>query len=141
MSYKYKDENGIIHDIADNYEVQEPGYEVYSAIETVCGEWLGKPLYRKVIPITIQASGTTTQIVNHGIENIKEVISITGSFINSAGTAVNPIPQFIVNGSGAVTNYVRVFSNSLTQITIEMTGSTYAGRRGYLVLAYTKTID
>lgn len=140
MSYKYKDADGTIHDISNNYNFEDPAGEIYSTTETVVGTWNDKPLYRKVINFTLPSSASTLN-VSHGATNIDEVVNLQGIFKNSAGNAYNPIPQFIASSSGALTNYVRMYAGSLTQITIEMLGTTYASRKGYIIMEYTKTTD
>lgn len=52
----------------------------YSTDEAVIGEYLGKPLYRKIISKTNIPANTTTN-VSHGINNLKDVIDIKGSVI------------------------------------------------------------
>lgn len=72
----------ILNDIQDNIEeyVNEKSLiNEYSLNETKIGTWLGKPLYRKVIPLTSSqfGTGTATQgtVINiaHGISNIETI--------------------------------------------------------------------
>lgn len=142
MSYKYKDENGIIHDIADNYEVQEPGYEVYSLQETLCGEWLGKPLYRRVIQTTIPATTTDGTMVTSnislaslGLDGVVDMFKGVNAFMVFDYGTNNQVWQLPWLYS---TSYMIRCTCTRNNITITNNYKTYNGTRCFVILEYTK---
>ena len=57
----------------------------YSENETVIGEWMGKPLYQKVLKITIMVNSDNTDFA-HGIENV-DLIFVKEAFVNQVSSS------------------------------------------------------
>lgn len=106
----------------------------YSTTETVCGTWLNKPLYRKVLDVGALPD-STTKLINHNIENLNYFTSISGIAIKGSGNNL-PIP-FIHEGT--LSNSIRIYAYE-TQVVIAC-GSDRTTWNGYVILEYTKTTD
>ena len=64
-----------IQENAENAINEVDNKTVYSTSETIVGEWLGKPLYRKVININ-NLPNNTYKAVAHNISNIEYVTKL-----------------------------------------------------------------
>lgn len=108
----------------------------YSENETICGVWLDKPLYRKVIDIGYLPDNSYTT-TNHNISNILTITRVIGVAIRNSDKDTLPIPYvtFNANNNGGIT----IYAND-TSITIGTTTDRSA-YNGYIVLEYTKTTD
>ena len=102
----------------------------YSTDETICGTWLGKPLYRKVIDIG-DLPDSTYKDVSTGLSNVN-YIRIYGYAFNSS-EATLPLPSSAVGSTYSIallvmnTNEVRI-----------QTGVDRSAYSGYVVVEYTK---
>lgn len=122
--------------IPEGYEeVENPN--VYSTEEKVIGEWLGKPIYRKVVDVGYLPNAGA-KFVNHEISNIDSFVTIRGIATN--GTNFFPLPYSYSSPSSNAGQYsITLYSNKL-QIAIE-TGSDRTSYSAKVILEYTKTTD
>ena len=121
--------------VTDYVEYQEIGNkQVYSENEQVVGEWLGKPLYRKVFNIGLLPNATNLTIA-HNLPSI-DMIRTNGSFGIANGYSV-PIPNASAGSSinGQIAINVDRSNIYLT------TNSNRSDLTGYIILEYTKTTD
>lgn len=102
---------------------------VYSTSEVVIGEWLGKPLYRKVIEFGALPNNTY-KVVNSNISNVDKIINTNGIAIRSDKTTL-PIPY---------TNNIELYITSSQQVSITTT-SDRSAFNAYITIEYTKTTD
>lgn len=100
--------------------------------EKIIGIWFdGKPIYRKVITTTSNASGS----VSTGISNMDWLVRATGTALMTDGSIFLPLnfyneggwDSFHVTGHGSTITYQR--------------GTNYTVQRTYFILEYTKTTD
>lgn len=106
----------------------------YSTSEIVIGEWLGKPLYRKVINFGSLPNNTAKNVA-HGISNIGVVVRLGGYAVTS-GTYF-PLP---LQYRGADSNYN--VDLVCTAENVRMTSNTdRTSYTAYVILEYTKTTD
>lgn len=108
----------------------------YSTNEIVIGNWLGKPIYRKVVPITeLPGSSTPTVTVAHGINNLEYAITLKGFYLNGSTTLLLPFMS-----DYDVTAQITLSIND-TNIVL-MGGLNYQSSiTGYVIVEYTKTTD
>lgn len=108
----------------------------YSTNEIVIGNWLGKPIYRKVVPITeLPGSSTPTVTVAHGINNLEYAITLRGFYLNGSTTLLLPFMSDY-DVSAQIT-----LSINDTDIVL-MGGLNYQSSiTGYVIVEYTKTTD
>ena len=112
----------------------QPG--VYSTAETICGTWLGKPLYRKVL-IFPNGTGQTTlkayTLSDYGITNVDEIFIVHPSFY----TLSNRTYPFQYNdGTNAFECNV-----GTTQLNVLLKYADIANSKFVITLEYTKTTD
>ncbi len=100
---------------------------IYSEDETVCGTWMGKTLYRKVIK-TNSLPNSGAQNIPHGISNFN-VVKIYGIASDSSGFTI-PLPYVDTSDNSNVTLTV---DNSKLTITTDANRSTFSG---YVVIEY-----
>lgn len=111
----------------------------FSLNEIVVGEYLNKPLYRKVIEATVNANANlTTKLSDLGITGQDIVLINLGKSIAKYGTAPNfgwsPVSYYISNSDSSV-----VYINTVGNLLIK---NNTAGSRDYkIVLEYTKIAD
>ena len=111
----------------------------FSLNEIVVGEYLNKPLYRKVIEATVNANANiTTKLSDLGITGQDIVLIDLGKSIAKYGTAPNfgwsPVSYYITNQDSSV-----VYINTVGSLVIK---NNTAGSRDYkVVLEYTKIAD
>ena len=111
----------------------------FSLDELVVGEYLNKPLYRKVIEATVNANASiTTKLSDLGITGQDIVLINLGKSIAKYGTAPNfgwsPVSYYITNSDSSV-----VYINTVGNLVIK---NNTAGSRDYkVVLEYTKIAD
>ena len=112
----------------------------YSEEETVCGIWLGKPLYRKTIIFSSNiSSGSNTEA--HYIDNVDIIFVNQGkSFMFAVSSGLSyPFP---INQYNDATNYDRVGVRAdRSNIIIYSEGNWGNNWKAYVTLEYTKTID
>ena len=113
----------------------------YSENETVIGEWMGKPLYQKVLKITSTVNSDNTDFA-HGIENV-DLIFVKEAFVNQTQGDYNgwtyPIP---------VTLYMSNTEEDKLSVAVSRWGVRFYVQTAwetawikYVVLNYTKTTD
>ena len=111
----------------------------FSLDELVVGEYLNKPLYRKVIEATVNANANlTTKLSDLGIIGQDIVLINLGKSIAKYGAAPNfgwsPVSYYISNSDSSV-----VYINTVGSLVIK---NNTAGSRDYkVVLEYTKITD
>lgn len=112
----------------------------YTSSETVCGKYLGKPLYRKVITQTVNANTNVGYSLSSlGITNTDIVIVNVGAStahyaISTTGGGYAPIVYYVSNADRA-----HVYVNGNKELQIQ---NQNGNQREYnIVLEYTKTTD
>ena len=111
----------------------------FSLNETVVGEYLNKPLYRKVIEATVNANANlTTKLSDLGITGQDIVLINLGKCIAKYGASPNfgwsPVSYYISGSDNSV-----VYINTAGSLVIK---NNTAGSRDYkIVLEYTKIAD
>ena len=111
----------------------------FSLNEIVVGEYLNKPLYRKVIEVTVNTNANlTTKLSDLGITGQDIVLINLGKSIAKYGTAPNfgwsPVSYYISGSDSSV-----VYINTVGNLVIK---NNTAGSRDYkVVLEYTKIAD
>lgn len=106
----------------------------YSTTEQIIGTWLGKPLYRKVLPHT-KTSGTTNTI-DPQVSNVDKIwVNYGESFVINSGFTLGLINY------GGVNDWIRTYIYGGT-ITLQV-GSDYSSATFdcYITIYYTKTTD
>ena len=137
-----------------DYDLEAP--QIYDDQERVIGTWFGKPLYRKVISLTVQeynnleASGNLKLLpLNIYIKNIIRADMVALNF-STDGTATNnrTYPMHYVNTSSGSDLGVHNYKNSVAdasvsnlEIFINNAILTRASGNIYITLEYTKTTD
>jgi len=132
------------------YLTSEGNAEYYSTNEKVIGRWIdGKPIYQKVVPITLPVGASSTggtAVIAHGISNFGELVNMEIHWFDSAdnrwyvkdrsyagsnltysllseGTSVGDTYIYICNGPNPTIDWSERTSNA------------------YAILKYTKTTD
>lgn len=119
-----------------SYELgQITGLDVYSTAETVVGKWTdGKPIYQKTLISPIPSS-TGWQNIAVGIENLKEMISLTG-MLNQPYQAI-PFGWY-----GSASSYFNgYYVKNSTPTRIDYHHSYSNATSIYFTIRYTKTTD
>ena len=138
--YKNAKSNGTLNeneiyftpDLPNEIETQ---LGVYSTTETKIGTWInGKPLYRRLLPVTTAAGQQVYDITSWKVEI---PVNLYGYVIkNGDHRPVNFAICFTDNGA------VYFISCFYVENTIRLQShSAYAGFSGYVILEYTKTTD
>lgn len=119
--------DGTLVNITDDEEHTQ-AFEIYSTDEQVIGTYLGKTLYRKVIPITSTINANANTWTSIGVP-IGDIATIVNGRIQLGITDTYSLHfvQF-----GVVNGYLNI--NSFRQFTIN-------ANSGYIILEYTKTTD
>lgn len=111
-----------------------PG-DVYSTEETHIGTWIdGKPIYRKVIPVTFPGSNVTWYKVADAPANIDTVVKLSGIAYGDHGYTA-PLPQSLSGYN------ITVVIWSKLEIQITNSNPSYYNVPAYIYLEYTKTTD
>lgn len=118
----------------NNNETKINNTRTYATTETVVGEWLGKPLYRKVIN-TGALPNATSKLTPHGISNIDRVVSIHGYAYRESGQTTITLPFPSTGNNGVVCD--REGANVVIVAYIDRRNFT----ESYVTLEYTKTTD
>ena len=125
-------------DVINNLDIINNNLK-FSLNEIVVGVYLNKPLYRKVIEVTVNANANiTTKLSDLGITGQDIVLIDLGKSIAKYGTAPNfgwsPVSYYITNQDSSV-----VYINTVGSLVIK---NNTAGSRDYkVVLEYTKIAD
>lgn len=125
-------------DVINNLDIINNNLK-FSLNEIVVGEYLNKPLYRKVIEVTINANANiTTKLSDLGITGQDIVLIDLGKSIAKYGTAPNfgwsPVSYYITNQDSSV-----VYINTVGSLVIK--NNTVVSRDYKIVLEYTKLAD
>lgn len=138
MSNKYKDLDGAIHDVANNYKFDVPHGDDYSDNETVIGTFLGKPLYRKVIFATTPSSTASTVVATYQAD-VDEVIRCDGFIydVNQNWRRYLPI-NYYYDGTYNIATYYRSDNGT---INMKVSNNAYYAAPVKIVLEYTKKTD
>ena len=125
-------------DVINNLDIINNNLK-FSSNEIVVGEYLNKPLYRKVIEATVNANANlTTKLSDLGITDQDIVLIDLGKSIAKYGASPNfgwsPVSYYITNQDSSV-----VYINTVGSLVIK---NNTAGSRDYkVVLEYTKIAD
>ena len=125
-------------DVINNLDIINNNLK-FSSNEIVVGEYLNKPLYRKLIEATVNANASlTTKLSDLGITGQDIVLINLGKSIAKYGAAPNfgwsPVSYYISNSDSSV-----VYINTVGSLVIK---NNTAGSRDYkVVLEYTKIAD
>ena len=125
-------------DVINNLDIINNNLK-FSSNEIVVGEYLNKPLYRKVIEVTINANANiTTKLSDLGITGQDTVLIDFGKSIAKYGTAPNfgwsPVSYYISGSDNSV-----VYINTVGSLVIK--NNTVVSRDYKIVLEYTKIAD
>ena len=125
-------------DVINNLDIINNNLK-FSSNEIRIGEYLNKPLYRKVIEVTINANANlTTKLSDLGIIGQDIVLINLGKSIAKYGTAPNfgwsPVSYYISNSDSSV-----VYINTVGSLVIK--NNTVVSRDYKVVLEYTKIAD
>ena len=125
-------------DVINNLDIINNNLK-FSLDELVVGEYLNKPLYRKVIEATVNANANlTTKLSDLGIIGQDIVLINLGKSIAKYGTSPNfgwsPVSYYVSNSDSSV-----IYINTVGSLVIK---NNTAGSRDYkVVLEYTKITD
>jgi hypothetical protein len=111
----------------------------YSTTEKVVGTWIdGKSLYQKTVDLGYGPKGTSsspvTKTVNHGISNIKRIVSMDVNGQSASNFFVN------INGTYDDGNW-RIWSYASLTAVFLVANSDQSTANWYATLRYTKTTD
>lgn len=115
---------------ADTQELN--GRDTFSTTEKVIGKWVdGKPIYRKVLEVSLTSEHSTNYSVAHGISNLGTFTRIDGILIRTAGSYIP------INSYSATSYRISVVA---TEAYLNIQNVGYVGTAKY-VLEYTKSTD
>ena len=125
-------------DVINNLDIINNNLK-FSSNEIRIGEYLNKPLYRKVIEVTVNANASvTTKLSDLGITGQDIVLIDLGKSIAKYGTAPNfgwsPVSYYITNSDSSV-----IYINTVGSLVIK--NNTVTSRDYKVVLEYTKIAD
>lgn len=117
--------------VEDREIYNKDNLDIYSTGETRVGNWLGKPLYRRVITGTLDSSGSMDIFT---LTNCDVLVNIKGSIVSPSSYKI-PFPFYnsatsFVSSALSSTNHIYVYFSS------NFNTSNYK-----IVLEYTKTTD
>lgn len=141
-----KEQKIYIKNDDDIYEefINKNDLDNYSMNETKIGTWIdGKPLYRKVVQVTIpttQNDGTTENTMSHVQNNVKMAFLAEGYF-NYFNSAM-PLSLYMNNSfSNGVRTSVSVGTDGVCALGIGNANTAFNDCKGYAIIKYTKTTD
>ena len=123
----------------DNEEIYSTNYNNYSTDEIVVGQFLGKPLYRKVIKLTTTQNNDTKtyDLTSLSISEIKHIYGAT----HFSGYTRNLYNTYAANGTVSEFTGVYIGGNTLTFKSYNSnSGATFYGNVE-IVIEYTKTTE
>lgn len=124
----------------ENADESGSEWHEYSTDEKVVGKWIdGKPIYEKTIHI--DSISSTSFTVNHGISNLKEIVSLDGSIRGTMSNAYyyEPLNDHAGMNSGYST---RVADINQTIISVQVgSGRASTATDANITIRYTKTTD
>lgn len=110
---------------------------LYSTDEQMIGYWIdGKPLYQKTVSCGALPNATE-KTIPHNIQNINEIVSISGVAIHTNGSTI-PFPDIT---TGSTKRNVRCVVRNGTDILISSESDSGAFTKSYVTIKYTKTTD
>ena len=110
--------------------------DLYSTDEKMIGQWIdGKPIYQKTFYINALTNKSILS-VSHGISDIGELVSITGTMSNGTDR-LRPLPYVHDTTLG---NQANIFLTPTT-FEIDNRGSDYSSYHAYVTIQYTKVSD
>lgn len=109
----------------------------YSTEEIIIGEWLGKPLYRKVIILNDSVNSNFENRFPHNIENA-DLIMIKDAFVKANDVCV-PLP-ITLYGNNKDFDYLSITADKNDIIFRCQTGWGTTWQK-IIILEYTKTTD
>lgn len=121
--------DGSAFDTIDESGGGSSSSESYSTEEQVIGTYLGKPLYRKVVNISL--SGSSTQVEN---DTTHEYTKFSGVLKNPTGNKMQ------VGGYASSSNYSACYTNVSGALYLYHSSS-YSNGSASVILEYTKTTD
>lgn len=105
----------------------------YSTEEVAIGKWFGKPLYRKVVQVTLPSTTSSwTVIANLGVNNVENVINFRGWF-SWGGDQFFVLPM----SEGAYFINLRMTKSG----NIECIRNGWDALPAHIIVEYTKTTD
>lgn len=132
--YGTSDSNGYTQEYINNLET-------YSTTETICGTWLGKPLYQRVIYINSLPNNSTAY---YDVFNSSEINNINVCFIDEGNsymtvTADNHTETDTMNWIYSTSAFVMtcIYDKQIRIITKDNKSTASA----YVTVKYTKTTD
>lgn len=117
---------------ADHIKSYQTTPDIYSNAETIIGEYLGKPLYRRVINFGALPN-TGTRELKHNIPNLDYVV-------NLRGTATNGDTCIILPRVHTASNLCIVLEATKTNLLIA-DGYNFSAFSAQITIEYTKTTD
>lgn len=159
MSIKYKDSEGNFTEIKiktkdslpvgtivdydgntvpDGYEEVEDTNKIYSTEEVVIGKWFDKPLYRKVLNITLpeKALNSDYECADLSSLNIDKLVKLEG-LIDATSTQVILNLAYKGNSQYCSCYYVK----ETKKLRYATNNEQYVNVTAYIILKYTKTTD
>ena len=110
---------------------------MYSTDEMIVGKWIdGKPLYRKTIDCGALPNATT-KLIAHNIENIGEIVKISGTATNPSAGRTLPLPHVTLTTSSTSSHVKLVVTSTDIQIDASINLTIYT--KSYVTIEYTKT--
>jgi len=107
--------------------------DIYSLSETLTNkEWLGQPVYRKVINFGALPNNTTKNVA-HGIAGIVFIMTLTGISYAVAAWGTIPSPANSTGGSSYLT-----LSADAVNVSIK-TSFNFSATPAYIIMEYTKS--
>ena len=110
----------------------------YSTEEQVVGTYLGKPLYRKVVPVNFSTSSTSAE-TPHGISNIGYICKQNLNWFDK----VDKVWYEQNKDAGVGDYFIKIDFVTSTNIVIKQNAYNWQSRTSdrYCILEYTKTTD
>ena len=140
----YVDDKEYILNENNIYEKFEPQNEIYSTKEQKIGTWIdGKPLYRKVINVTIPSTNTDGQLSDKVIDisnNINKVIKTYGYIEDTHSTfpSITFLPVWITDSGNKIKTYI-IGADKRLYISNEI--KDFSNLEATIIVEYTKNTD
>lgn len=117
--------------------------EVYSTEETRIGTWIdGKPLYRKVIEVSIGPADNSASNIAHGISNLETIAILTACVTDVYGNVISvPYYQDYSGTHQSLTVYSNANKIELTLYVYNSYNGGLSKRPWTIIIEYTKATD
>ena len=112
-------------------------HQIYDTTERVIGSYMGKPLYRKAIGITLGSVGNSASSIKIADRTVEELVYSCG-FLNWVSGANSG--QVIIGTNAGSSNWSRVMTMD-SAFNLEVAGTHFTNQTGVVILEYTKTTD